>query len=360
MRLSVLALAAVLLIPTIVVAQHPGTAPSTPPPSPPPSAAPSPSAPAPAPSPAPSNSPSPAPSAPSPSASHSSAASAPPPASAPESHVAPVPSPSSGRASGSSATELNSGRAAPAPHAPESDARRIIPDQKISGESRIVAAPRIGEKAPEKEVEPKKDESDLRHGICANGPCKEPAPKPEPPESDLRRRICAGGLCPCPSGQTATKGGCVATAVTPPAPCEPGSISNGVDCTPAISSCPPGQVWNGANCMPSAQCPAGEVWNGTSCILSRQCPAGEVWNGLSCVAATDQCISFQNRAAPMIAELRNLRSDVQQACGQNPSGQNCMDLKQDQQLALDRYTLLWNEAPVECRTTFLPDPETLI
>ena len=343
MRLSVLALAAVLLIPTIVLAQHPSSAPSAPPPSPPPSAAPSPPpAPPPPPPPPPAPAP-PAPSAaPSVSASHISAPSISSPPSIPESHVTPAPISSSSHASGSSAGEFNSGRPAPTTQAPESDARRIVPDQKISGESRIVAAPRIGDKLPEKEGEPKKDEADLRRRICENGACKEPPLKPEPRESDLRRAPCLKGQCPCPPGETATKGGCVAP-VNPPTPCQPGSATNGVDCTGASTSCPAGQIWNGA-----------------SCVSSTQCPAGEIWNGASCVAATSECLSYENRAASMIAELRNLRSDVQQACSQNPSGQKCMDLKQDQQQAFGRYNLLWSEAPVSCRATLLPDPGTLI
>lgn len=345
MRLSVLALAAVLLIPTIVLAQHTASAPSAPPPSPPPSAAPStpppppPAPPPPSPPPAP-----PAPSAaPSVSAPHISAPSIPSPPSVPESHVAPAPISSSSHASGSSAAEFNSGRPAPTTHAPDSDAQRIAPDQKISGENRIVAAPRIGEKPPEKEGEPKKHEPDWRRPICDKGDCKEPTPKPEPPKSELRRIICVNGLCPCPPGETATKGGCAAPVVNPTTPCEPGSVTNGVDCTGASTSCP-----------------AGQVWNGTSCTLYTQCPAGEVWNGASCVAPTSECLSYETGATPMIAELRNLRSDVQQACGQNPSGQKCMDLKQEQQQAFGRYNLLWNEAPVSCRATFLPDPGSLI
>jgi hypothetical protein len=62
----------------------------------------------------------------------------------------------------------------------------------------------------------------------------------------------------------------------------------------------------------------------------------------------------------MITELRNLRSDVLQACGQNPSEQKCMDLKQDQQRTFNLYNALWNEAPVPCRVTILPDPGSLI
>jgi hypothetical protein len=340
MRLSVLALAAVLLIPAIVFAQHAGSAPSAPPPSPPPSAAPSPPPPPPTPPP-----PSPAPpapsAAPSVSVSHSSAPSVPSPASVPESHVTAGPS-SSSRTSGSSAGELDSGRAAQTSHAPEADAQRIVPDQKISGESRIVAAPRIGDKPPEKEGEAKKDEPDWRRRICDNGVCKEPPLKPEPPESGLRRAPCLKGQCPCPPGETATKGGCVAP-VNPPTPCQPGLVTNGVDCTSASTSCPAGQSWNGTRCVPSTQCPAGEVWNGASCM-----------------AATSECLSYESRAAATIAELRNLRSEVQQACGQNPSGQKCMDLKQDQQLAFGRYDALWNEAPTSCRVTLLPDPGSLI
>lgn len=331
MRLSSLSFAAVLLIPTIAFAQHPSSTPSAPPPSPPPSVVPSPPPPPPPPPP-----PLP-PSAPAPSMSmpHISPPSA-PPVSVPESHVAPIPS--AGPVSGSSSTESNSVHATPIAHAPQSDSHGIAPDEKISGESRIVGTPRIGEKPPDKEGSAKSNESDLWHRICDNGPCKEPAPKPEPPESDLRHPVCPNGPCPCPPGETAGKGGCVTTVVNPIPPCQPGS---GVDCTTAVWSCLPGQVWNGAQCVGPAQCPVGQVWNGTNCVT----------------AAAD-CISYENRAAAVIMELRSLSASIQDACGRNSSGQKCMDLKQDQQQAWARYNLLWNEAPVECRTT-LPAPGSL-
>ena len=326
MRLSSLAFAAVLLIPTIALAQHTNSAPTAPPPSPPPSVVPSPPPPPPPPPPAPSM-----------SVPHISPPSA-PPASFPESHVAPIPS--VGPVSGSSSTESNSVRTTPISHAPEPNSRGITPDEKIPGESRIVGTPRIGEKPPDKEGSAKRDEPDVRHRICDNGPCKEPAPKPEPPESDLRHPVCPKGPCPCPPGETSGKGGCVTTVVNPVPPCQPGS---GVDCTAVVSSCLPGQIWNGGQCVGAAQC-----------------PGGQVWNGMSCVTATSQCIAVEARAAATIAELRNLRSNVQEACGQDPSGQKCVDLKQDQQQAWARYNLLWNEAPVDCRTTLLPDPGSLI
>jgi hypothetical protein len=102
------------------------------------------------------------------------------------------------------------------------------------------------------------------------------------------------------------------------------------------------------------------MWNGVDCAyVNSYCLAGGVWNGLDCVTVADECLSFENRAAPVIEELRKLRADVQEACGQDPAGQQCEDLTQDQQQAWGFYNALWSEAPIPCRT-YMPDPGSLI
>lgn len=333
MRLSGLLLPAVLLLSSIAVAQHQSSsAPSAPPPSPPPSAAPAP-APTPAPPPPP---PSPPPSAPAPSV-HISAPSAPTPVSVPESHMAPspapAPSPSPSHILVSTPTEVNGSSTAPVVHSPESDARHSIPDQKITGENRIVSAPRIGENPPEK---PKPPESDLRHRICPGGSCKEPEPKPVPPESDLRKRICTDGPCTCPPGETKTKGGCVSNA--------------------PVQQCQGGEVWNGTACVFSG-CPAGQAWNGSSCM--QQCSAGQYWNGAACSPTSAECASIEGRASLLIAELRTLAAQVHQACSDDPMGNECSSRKQSQEEALQRYRMIFDGAMPSCRAA-LPDPASLI
>ena len=306
MRLSSLSLAAILLLSSVVFAQHhEPSAPSSPPPSPPPSAAPSP-APSPAPSAAPSASTnSAASSSSSASVSHTSAPSAPPPAtSAPQSHIAPSAAPVTSHVSTSISTESSVSRVAPAAHTPVSDMERVIPDTKIGGEGKIAPAPRIGENPPEKEREVRPGQSDLRRPICAGGACKEPAPKPAPPDSDLRRPICLNENCRCPAGQTASKGGCVAGPANP---------------------------------------------------LPEQCQPGAWWNGGSCVPSPAECSGISGRAEILLNELRSLSAQVQDACSHEPSGSECVDLKARREQDLEQYRILQNEGTPDCRAR-LPEP----
>ena len=311
MRLSSLLVAAVLLFSSIAFAQH-HDAPSAPAPSSAPAPAPS----APIPSPA-----TPAPVSPAPAAteSHVSAPSA-AAASIPENHGAPSVS-FSNHTSTSVSSGMNSERSTPVPHAAESDSR-ITPERKISGENKIVSAPRVGEESADKERTTKPAESDLRRRICDGGPCKEPTPKPTPAESDLRRP-CLKEPCTCSPGRTLTKGGCVTTVVDN-----------------------------------SGQCQAGQVWNGGSCLGAVQCPANAYWNGVNCTPNGAECATINSRAAADINELRGLRARTREACSQDPSGQECSDLTQELDGATLRYRMLLNEASPTCRTT-LPDPDSL-
>jgi len=329
MRLSSLVVAVVFLFSSAVFSQHSSTssAPSSPPPSPPPSAAPSSPTHTPPPSPSPSVSSSPAPSVPaSPTMSHNSAPSTPSPARIPESHVAPTPGSAGSHVSSSSFSDSSAGKTASPVRSPDSDAGRVIPGEKLSGnEGRIVAAPRIGETTLTKEEKDNKNPTaDLRRRICPNGSCKEP--EPNPGEADLRRRICPNGSCvQCPPGHSAGKNG---NCVTTPAP-----------------------ATTAYNCQPN------EYWNGSSCAATNRCRAGESWNGAECVSP-GQCAMFSSRGDLLAVEARSIRRDMEVACSNDPYGQECMRLTQSHDGAVQRYEMLMNEAPVNCRT-MLSDPLSL-
>jgi hypothetical protein len=301
---SGLVVAGVMLFSSAVFAQHSSTTPSNPPPSPPPGAAPSTPPPAPALGPGSSISLSTSSASSVPSASHSSAPSSPSLVSIPESHAAPMPGSSDSRASGD--------------------------------EGRIVRSPRTGEAPPTKdtkEKDSKSSEADLRRGICLDSPCQKPELKPA--ESDLRRPICKDRDCVrCPAGESVGKNGaCVST-------------------TAAAANTP-------VNAAVSHECPATETWNGAACVVSaRQCRPNEYWNGASCVASTAECVSIDSRAAMLADEIRGDRAQMQNACSEDPYGQECNRLTRSYDGAVQRYRMLIGEAPVSCRPT-LADPLSL-
>jgi hypothetical protein len=216
-----------------------------------------------------------------------------------------------------------------AQHSSPSSAPSSPPPARSEG--RIVPSPRIGETPATKAQEPKPTDPDLRKPICKDGPCREPLPKPLEARGNVQLNpvpvpICKNPPCACPPGQTRGKnGGCVA-----------GGTTNSVD------QCQPGEYWNGAGCIATAQ----------------QCPPNEHWNGTSCVASMDQCAAIIGRSASLVADARSIRTRMQAECSRNPSGQECMDLKQSYEAAIQTYRMLVNEAPVECRT-MLPDPLSL-
>src|SRR5258708_10204747 len=289
MRLSGLSVAPILLLTSSLFGQH---TPSAPPP------------PAPAPSVSSSSSSSTASSA---SATHYSApspspSSSPSPVSVPASHASASSSSSPPAAShvsvSPSNSSMSSGKAPSPARSPESGSQRVISEEKIDGtEGRIVPAKRIGENPPEKEREAKPADPDLRRRICDNGPCKEPVVKPQP-ESDLRRRVCVNGTCGCPAGQVAGKGGCVA--------------------------------------------PAAEA-------RAQQCEVGASWNGASCVYTQTECAGITGQAAALAAELRSIQAEMQAACFNDPSSQECYNANRHLEEARLRYRMLLNGAPSECR-----------
>jgi hypothetical protein len=295
---SGLSLAAVLLFTSTVFAQHhEASAPSSPPSSPAPSAAPSP-APVPAPAPAPS-----APA--SASVSHGSEASAPVSARAPESHI------ESGGAVAVHVSGPTSPQSGAITAAPKSDAERVIPSNKVSNDDKLAPTPRIGERVPDKERLVKPEDPDLRRRICTGGDCKEPVLKANPPQSDLRHRICPGGVCHCPPGQTAGKGGCVATST--------------------------------------------DNQSGYQNQYQTQCPAGQWWNGTNCTSPAIGCVNATSRAELLLNELRSLAVQVRDTCTNNSTSAECDDATMRRDQTLQQYRMLQNEATPDCRAQ-LPEP----
>jgi hypothetical protein len=313
MRLSGLSIFAVVLASSLAFAQHhdAGSAPSAPP-SPP---APVQSTPAPAPVSAPSPAPS-APSIPAPVATHSTMPSPAPAPSAPENRIAPAPThvapsaptpPSAPNAPSTPRTGMTSEKTFSPSRAP--GAERVVPDTKISGENRIASSPRIGEDPQKKKEDGAKlGDPELRRKICLDGPCRES--QTSTGESDLRRHLCIDGHCNCSNGETATNKGCVPTQVL-------------MDQNPPLA-----------------------------------CPAGQYSNGDVCVSSAAACASVNGQASSYATELRGLRSQMDQACQQNSSGQECADLRMHWRQKLLLYRSLWDGARTECRGR-LADPASL-
>jgi len=313
MRHSSLSFVAVLLFSSIVFAQHAGSTPSSPPP-PAPSLAPStppPSPPPPAPAPHVEFSPPPSP-APSPSFSHVNPPSTPAPVSAPETQVAPSSGLNAGHNPDPTTTTSTSDRSPSTTTMTQPEARRVVPEEKISGETKIVSAPRIGENPPQDDHKQRSD-PDLRHRVCVDGVCKEPPIKPEPPESDLRRPVCVKEPCPCPIGRA----GCTVTTTSTATACAAGTVWNGISCTPTSHQCRPGQIWNGSICQ-------------TDCALTN------------------------SRAATAIAALRSAHQQRDRVCAQDPSSSTCAQLDAEYRARLAEYRLIYNSAPAECRASLEP------
>ncbi len=175
---------------------------------------------------------------------------------------------------------------------------------------------------PFRRSEPKPTESDLRHPVCKGQDCKKPAPKPPETvalvESDLRRPVCKGKACACPPGEVQGKnGGCVAAPTN------------------------------------NSACAAGEV-----CAASaRECSANTDWNGTSCVARQGDCATINALAASVASEVRAAKAQMQSVCSSS-SAQECSGEKQNYDGAVERYRMLMNEAPANCRSLLL-DPLSL-
>src|SRR5579864_1425019 len=164
---------------------------------------------------------------------------------------------------------------------------------------------------------------------------RHPFRKPEPKRKPVNHVIvkgpvpvkCGKAPCPvCPPGQSAGKNG---KCAAPPPPTN----------------------------IASTGCQPPESWNGVARVASTRCRPGAYWNGAMCTN-TAECAAFSGRAAILANELRGMRAQMQSACSNNSSGQECVDLTNGYEGALQRYRMLLNEAPLTCRTS-LPDPASL-
>jgi hypothetical protein len=54
-------------------------------------------------------------------------------------------------------------------------------------------------------------------------------------------------------------------------------------------------------------------------------------------------------------EIRGAKSQMASACRQDPSGQECLELRPTYDGAVARYRMLQNEAPLNCRSMLI-DP----
>ena len=101
------------------------------------------------------------------------------------------------------------------------------------------------------------------------------------------------------------------------------------------------------------QCPSGQQWNGALCVPQQQtaldCSAGQAWNGSKC----ENCATAQ--AANLAAEVRMAKLEMETACKQSPSGQQCQAATLSHEGALQRYRMQYDYAPVGCRAA-MPDP----
>lgn len=175
---------------------------------------------------------------------------------------------------------------------------------------------------PFRRSEPKPTEADLRKPVCKGEDCKKPAPEPAETsalvESELRRPVCKGKACACPPGEVQGKnGGCVAAPTN-------------------NSACAVGQI-----CADSAH----------------QCSANAYWNGTTCVEHQADCATINARAASVASEVRAAKAQMQSACS-NRSAQECSGEKQNYDAAVERYRMLMNAAPANCRS-LVPDPLSL-
>jgi hypothetical protein len=219
-----------------------------------------------------------------------------------------------------------------APYAPAGGKRQPAPTWTQNKGNRAAAASARPEKRgffsflrhPFGRPKPKPADPDLRPRVCLDGPCKPTAPKPVEPklmESDLRHRVCLNGPC---------------------APCAPGEARNKDGACAAVPS-------------NNGQCQSGQFWNGSACAAAPQCQPGEIWNGGACTVNAIQCAGFNSRAAALANEIRGVKAQMQMSCLGNATAQDCDALQQQYDGAVSRYRMLQNEAPIACRA-LLADP----
>ena len=100
------------------------------------------------------------------------------------------------------------------------------------------------------------------------------------------------------------------------------------------------------------------------CVQGRceECPSGEAGKNGNCVPTSamteDPCAISSGRAASLENDVRTAKAQTQNGCATDPSGDECDDLKQQYNGAVQRYRMLLNQAPANCRA-LLPDPLAL-
>ena len=161
-------------------------------------------------------------------------------------------------------------------------------------------------------------------------PVVTPLPTIEP---GLRKRKCLKEPCACLPGQTGGKG-CAAPPIA------------------QTHICGIGNSWNGVQCAPEG-CPAGKRWNGVQCVYD-SCPAGETRLGVGDACRTD-CTTAHARSQDVIMRLRNARIEKDDACRQDPTGLPCQRAEAGYSSMLNEYRNFLGSVPIECRTT-MPDP----
>jgi len=162
---------------------------------------------------------------------------------------------------------------------------------------------------------PQPGEPDLRHRVCLSGHCEQRAPNPvkaEFREVILPLPVCLKGRCtPCPPGQTRGKnGGCFAPNIF-------------------FGQCQPGAF--GSSCLASPRCQPGEIWNGLSCtvnmaecasfisrahMLGAQIRNAENQMQASCSgnSLALECDSLSQQYDGAITQYRMLQTEVPVAC----------------------------------------------
>jgi len=163
---------------------------------------------------------------------------------------------------------------------------------------------------------------------CDKEPCAELGPTQARP--DLNAKLCKNGPCPvCGPGQSPGKSNsCVpATAIKETARLpKPSAVPQ---------ACAAGQTWNGIQCAP---------------VGAQQCRAGETPVGTTC---QPDCTIATAGAQTYIELLRMARLNRDQACTQNPNGQECQQAEGTYDMRLNEYRTFLGGVPGTC---ILPDP----
>lgn len=200
--------------------------------------------------------------------------------------------------------------------------------QVLEPDGRINTAASERENTPAKSQDLRPPASALPHRPCDKEPCAEPGPTPVRP--DLRAKLCKDGTCPvCAAGQSPGKDkSCVEATLAKQANAAP---------KPSVvpQSCPVGQIWNGVQC---------------ATVGPQQCLPGQAKVGALC--QTD-CTIATAGAQNYIQLLRMARQDKDNACAQDPTGDECRNEGITYEMRLNEYRNYLGGVPTGCT---LPDP----